>query len=39
MNVHLLERMMIFIAANVVDMKKRRFDESHQQRTRYRYCT
>ena len=38
MNVHLLERMVIFIADGLVNVKKRGLDESHQQRTRYRNC-
>ena len=37
-NVHLLERMMVFIAASLVNMKKRGFDESHQQRARHPDC-
>jgi hypothetical protein len=28
-NVHLLERRMVFITASLVNMKKRGFDESH----------
>ena len=38
-NVHLLERMMIFIAASLVNMKKRGFNESHQQRASHPDCT
>jgi hypothetical protein len=39
MNVHLLEQMVVFVAARLVNMKKRGFDESYQQGTSHPYCT
>ena len=38
-NVHLLERMVVFVAARLVNMKKWGFDESRQQRTRHPNCS